>query len=172
MLGLRSNHRNGIVFAYMLCFGNCYNVASVPGLSILDCLFRFSITFIAMIIFFTCLKIQNIKWSFIVTLRIMVFNATFNNISVISWRSVLLVDETGVPGENHRPVASHWQTKSLLGARIPKGLSKISRVSYGFIAWGKCVLVLIIITVFTNFNFNNTYYISHMARCTWYNIMW
>jgi len=29
----------------------------------------------------------------------MVFNATFNNISVISWRSVLLVEETGVPGE-------------------------------------------------------------------------
>jgi hypothetical protein len=27
----------------------------------------------------------------------MVFNATFNNISVISWRSVLLVEETGVP---------------------------------------------------------------------------
>jgi len=29
----------------------------------------------------------------------MVFNATFNNISVISWRAVLLVEETGVPGE-------------------------------------------------------------------------
>ena len=27
----------------------------------------------------------------------MVFNATFNNISVISWRSVLLVEETGYP---------------------------------------------------------------------------
>ena len=27
----------------------------------------------------------------------MVFNATFNNSSVISWRSVLLVEETGVP---------------------------------------------------------------------------
>jgi hypothetical protein len=40
----------------------------------------------------------------------MVFNATFNNISVLSWRSVLLVEETGVPGENDRPVASHWQT--------------------------------------------------------------
>ena len=26
----------------------------------------------------------------------MVFNATFNNISVISWRSVLLIEETGV----------------------------------------------------------------------------
>jgi hypothetical protein len=31
---------------------------------------------------------------------LMVFNATFNNISV-------LVEETGGPGENHRPVASH-----------------------------------------------------------------
>ena len=39
---------------------------------------------------------------------LMVFNnATFNNISVISWRSVLLVEETGGPGKNHRPVASH-----------------------------------------------------------------
>ena len=37
----------------------------------------------------------------------MVFNATVNNISVMSWWSVLLVEETGVPGENHRPVASH-----------------------------------------------------------------
>jgi hypothetical protein len=36
----------------------------------------------------------------------MVFNATFNNISVICWRSVLLVDETGVPGENHRSVGT------------------------------------------------------------------
>jgi hypothetical protein len=41
-----------------------------------------------------------------------VFNAIFNNISVISWQSVLLVKETGVPGENHRPVTSHWQTLS------------------------------------------------------------
>jgi hypothetical protein len=38
---------------------------------------------------------------------LMVLNATFINISVISWRSVLLVEETGEPGENHRPVASH-----------------------------------------------------------------
>ena len=42
----------------------------------------------------------------------MVLNATLNNISVISWRSVLLVKETGVPEENHQPVASHWQTLS------------------------------------------------------------
>jgi len=36
--------------------------------------------------------------------RVFVFNATFNNISVISWWSVLLVEETGGPGENHLPV--------------------------------------------------------------------
>ena len=45
-------------------------------------------------------------------LRVMVFNMTLNNISVISWRSVLLAEETGRPKENVRPVASHWQTLS------------------------------------------------------------
>jgi hypothetical protein len=61
----------------------------------------------------------------------MVFNATFKNISVILWWSVLLMEETGVLeiptfrlylkfiyavfwfilcSENHRPVASQWQT--------------------------------------------------------------
>jgi hypothetical protein len=34
-------------------------------------------------------------------------NGTFNNMSVILWRQVLLVEETGVPGKNHRPGASH-----------------------------------------------------------------
>jgi hypothetical protein len=45
-----------------------------------------------------------------VRVKVMVFNATFNNISVISWLSVLLVEETGVTREYHWPVASHWQT--------------------------------------------------------------
>ena len=42
----------------------------------------------------------------------MVFNATFNNIAVISWQSVLLVEETRVPGESHQPATSHWQILS------------------------------------------------------------
>ena len=37
----------------------------------------------------------------------MVFNTIFNNIIVISWQPVLLLEETRVPEENHRPVASH-----------------------------------------------------------------
>jgi len=40
----------------------------------------------------------DIKWVIVI-----VFNVTFNNISVISWWSILLVEETGVPGENHQP---------------------------------------------------------------------
>ena len=42
----------------------------------------------------------------------MVFNATFNNILVTSWWLVLLVKETRVHGENHRPAVGHWQTLS------------------------------------------------------------
>jgi hypothetical protein len=38
---------------------------------------------------------------------LMVFNATFNNISVIEWWSVLLVEETDEPGENQRPAVRH-----------------------------------------------------------------
>jgi hypothetical protein len=38
----------------------------------------------------------------------LVLNATFGNISAISWRSVLVVEEAGVPEENHQPWASNW----------------------------------------------------------------
>jgi len=37
-----------------------------------------------------------------------VFNATFSNISAISWQPVLVVEEAGVPLETHRPWASNW----------------------------------------------------------------
>jgi len=52
----------------------------------------------------------------------MVFKATFNNIPVISWRSVLLVEESRVPRENHRPVGVHivmsgFQTHNFIGVR-------------------------------------------------------
>ena len=35
-------------------------------------------------------------------------SASFSNISAISWRPVLMVEEAGVPAENHRPWASNW----------------------------------------------------------------
>ena len=42
----------------------------------------------------------------------MVFSAPFNTISVISWRSDLLVEEMGKPGENHCLAVNYWQTLS------------------------------------------------------------
>jgi hypothetical protein len=65
----------------------------------------------------------------------MVFNATFNNISVISWWSVLLVEETGVPGENNRPVANHWQTwpHNVVSSTPHHGLESISQ--YDITLW-------------------------------------
>ena len=53
--------------------------------------------------------LYNIKW---VMAWVIVFNATFNNILAISWRSVLLVEKTGVRGQKHWPVESHRQTLS------------------------------------------------------------
>ena len=63
-------------------------------------------------LFGICLHFQQF-FSYIMIIKfnglvwLMVFNATFNNISIISWRQVLLVEETGVPGENHRQTWSH-----------------------------------------------------------------
>jgi len=45
----------------------------------------------------------------------MVFNDTFNNISFMSWWSVLLMEETGIPLENHWAVGRslvNWIRKS------------------------------------------------------------
>ena len=52
---------------------------------------------------------DNRKWEISPRLGILVLNTTFNNISVISSQSAvnfiaILVEETGEPGENHRPV--------------------------------------------------------------------
>ena len=52
-------------------------------------------------------------------------NTTFKNISVISWQSVLLVEETGVPRENHRPVASLGQIYYIMLNRIHLTMSGI-----------------------------------------------
>ena len=51
----------------------------------------------------------------------MVYNATFNNISVLLWRSVLLVEESG---ENQRPVTSRTHNFSGDRHRLHKGSCK------------------------------------------------
>jgi len=55
----------------------------------------------------------------------MVFKATFNNILVILCRWVFFVEETGVPGENQRHAARHWQT---LSHNVISSTPRLSRV--------------------------------------------
>jgi hypothetical protein len=55
----------------------------------------------------------------------MAINVTFQTTSAVSSLSVLLVEESGVPGENHRPVASHWQTFS---HNVASSTSRLSEV--------------------------------------------
>jgi hypothetical protein len=64
------------------------------------------------IIDYVSLKFTSLFYMYMMKVRFMMFNTTFNNISVILWRSVLLVEESEVPRENHPPVPSQWQTLS------------------------------------------------------------
>ena len=70
-------------------------------------------------------------WSDSVNFNVMVLNAIFNNISLISWMSVILVEKIGVPGETHRPVASHCQTLSHNVVSIKPRLSGVRSHNIG-----------------------------------------
>jgi hypothetical protein len=52
-------------------------------------------------------------------LRFMAFNTTFNNILALSWRSVLLMEKTKAPGENHRHASTHRQIVSRAPRHLP-----------------------------------------------------
>ena len=60
---------------------------------------------------------------------VMAFNTTFNNITVVSWRSVLLVEETGKPGVNQRPAANqtHFITQCFIENTPPEWNSNSHR---------------------------------------------
>jgi hypothetical protein len=67
-----------------------------------------------------------------IRVSVMVLSAIFNNISVISLRSVLLAEETGVP-RNHRPAACHCQTLSHNVVLIP--ILKVNLSFYRKLFW-------------------------------------
>jgi hypothetical protein len=47
------------------------------------------------------ITLNEVKLCYYYRVRVMIFNTTFNNISAISWQSVLLVEETGVTRKNY-----------------------------------------------------------------------
>ena len=69
--------------------------------------------------------LKKFKRKILSRVRVIVPSATINNISDISQRSVLLVEETRTPRENHWPVASHWQT---LSYNVVSSTSRLSGV--------------------------------------------
>jgi hypothetical protein len=84
---------------------------------------------------FICLVFALSEW---VRVRVSMFNATFNNISVISWRSILFVKETRVPGVNHCPAASQWNTLSHNVLSSWTGLEHTYLVVIGTVCIGSC----------------------------------
>jgi hypothetical protein len=77
-------------------------------------------------------KVPSWLWSYGSWIYNYMFNATYINISVISRCSVLLVEETGVPGENHKLAAGHWQT---LSHKVVSSKSRHDRIinTYGIV---------------------------------------
>ena len=64
--------------------------------------------------------------------EVMVFNFTFNTIWIISWQSLFLMEVTGVPGENHWPVASQWQS---LSHNVVSSTPRHNRNSNSWLHW-------------------------------------
>jgi hypothetical protein len=73
----------------------------------------------------------------------MVFNATFNNISVISWGLILLVEETGVPGE--KPL-TYRVTYRFMNEIIVTNESEWAEHMYVVFAWYVLFMLLCIIS--------------------------
>ena len=70
------------------------------------------------------------------TYLLTVFNATFNNISVISRRSVLLVEETGRPGEKPQVTDKHYHI--MLYTSPWAGVKPTTSVLIGTDCIGRC----------------------------------
>ena len=108
--GTPSTHRHCWVGTFTSILYDGFNGVRVAQYLVLCVVFSVC-PFLALPMWQTCNDKINLIIVTVLGLRVK-FNTTFNNISAISWRSALLVEETEAPGENRRPVACHWQILS------------------------------------------------------------
>ena len=104
-----SNRLYSDYLCYTIIIFSKTGAGGIPGF--VNCLYNGTCSWESLDFFQLHYKGSNTRY-FVLFVCLMVLNTTFNNISVISWRSVLLVEETGGPRENHQPVTSQWQTLS------------------------------------------------------------
>jgi hypothetical protein len=101
-------------------------------------------------------------------MSVIMFNDTFNNILVISWGSVLLVEDTG---ENHQPVASHWQT---LSHNIVSSTSRHERDLNSQLWWWYALIAQVVVNSTTirsrprrpPMRWRCYHLVSHVRKCT------
>jgi hypothetical protein len=112
------------------------------------------------------ITLENTHWEG-VNVMVMVFNTTFNIILLISWQSMLFVEENGVPGESQRSVASNWQTllHSVVWVRFElTTLLVIGRLSQQF-----PVRIYILISFLTTVLLSQTLITISLSSCTYIN---
>jgi len=90
-----------------------------------------------------------------------------NNISVIPWQSVLMVEETGVPRKNHRPATSYWQTQSY---NIISSTPRNERGSKSQFYWWKALIAYVVLnpttyTITITTAAHNTYRNKLVVKC-------
>ena len=83
-----------------------------------------------------------VRYCFCKSARFMVFKVTFNNISVISWRTALLVEDTGGPAENNLNV--RWNGGEQIQSQNHKNcIMQNMRINLSFTALrGKIELII------------------------------